>query len=214
MRAAERNENEADAKPPPGRYLFYLGDGRERLASSPLPPGYTSLIWLASDGRIWPQGKCGILTRLKFLFRFSLFQLRLLADRECGAICVFADRRLVHYSAFTPRYWRFPFLKDGDIQIGNTWTHPAHRARGLASFALGQILGLKQRPGRRFWYVVGVHNSPSIRVIEKAGFAIAGRGRFIKPWGIKLFGAYRMESAERPAPVIGASTAPGSTEWI
>jgi RimJ/RimL family protein N-acetyltransferase len=40
------------------------------------------------------------------------------------------------------------------------------------------------------WYVVEDINKPSIRVVEKAGFTLAAEGTWIKPWGLKLAGAY------------------------
>jgi len=100
----------------------------------------------------------------------------------------------VHYSGFTPRYWRFPFLQDSDLQIGDTWTEPSHRGKGLALFALLEIIRIKRKPGRKFWYVVGGLNTPSIRVVEKAAFSLVGKGTFIVPLGIKLLGSYVMSS--------------------
>ena len=104
----------------------------------------------------------------------------------------FSGYTLDHYSAFTAHYWRFRFLGDEDLQIGDTWTHPLERGRGLAFFALRQILAVKQETGRRFWYVVEKTNLPSIRVIEKAGFTVVGQGSFVEPLRIKLFGSYRI----------------------
>jgi RimJ/RimL family protein N-acetyltransferase len=119
-----------------------------------------------------------------------LHRLHLFAGRGSGVLLIYDRRRLVHYSGFTPRYWRFPFIADGDFQIGDTWTDPAHRARGLASFALQTIVTTLAKPGRRLWYVVEDINKPSIRVVEKAGFTLAAEGTWIKPWGLKLAGAY------------------------
>jgi RimJ/RimL family protein N-acetyltransferase len=98
----------------------------------------------------------------------------------------------VHYSAFTPRYWRFPFLRDGDLQIGDTWTEFSHRGRGIALFALLEIIRINRKPGRTFWYVVNELNAPSIRVVEKAAFSLVEKGTFVVPFGIKLLGSYVM----------------------
>jgi GNAT superfamily N-acetyltransferase len=117
------------------------------------------------------------------------------SNREVGALCIHHGHRLVHYSGFTPRYWRFPFLIDRDLQIGDTWTDPSHRGKGLASYALEEIMEIKQAPGREFWYVVGDTNFPSIRVVERAGFGLVGFGGWRKPWGIKLLGSYVMDLA-------------------
>ena len=79
---------------------------------------------------------------------------------------------------------------DNDLQIGNTWTDPSHRGRGLAIFALEKILVLKRKPARYFWYVVEAINRPSIRVVQRAGFELADEGSWQRPFGIKLLGSY------------------------
>ena len=186
--------NCGDSEPPPTvlPYLFYLGEVKQGSECPALPSTYTWSFWSPSTGGMWPRAKCRARVKLRFAFRFVVFYLDLFANSECGALCIFKGDTLVHYSAFTPRYWRFRFLGDEDLQIGDTWTHPLERGRGLAFFALRQILAVKQETGRRFWYVVEKTNLPSIRVIEKAGFTVVGQGSFVEPLRIKLFGSYRI----------------------
>lgn len=186
--------NGGDGEPPPTvlPYLFYLGELKQGFECPALPSPYTWSIWSPSKDRMWPGAKCGARVKLRFAFRLAVFYLGLFTNSECGALCIFNGDTLVHYSAFTPRYWRFRFLGDEDLQIGDTWTHPLERGRGLAFFALSQILAVKQKTGRRFWYVVEKTNLPSIRVIEKAGFTVVGQGSFVEPLRIKLFGTYRI----------------------
>ncbi|HZO81549.1 MAG TPA: GNAT family N-acetyltransferase [Candidatus Binataceae bacterium] len=145
-----------------------------------------------------PAGLPGLRPKLRFLFRWLLRRARLFAGAECGALLIRDRGAVVHYSGFTPRYWRFPFMGDDDLQIGDTWTAPAHRGRGLALFALETIVAAAARPGRCFWYVVANTNRPSIRVVEKAGFTLASDGVWIKPWGLKLLGYY-VPTAPRPS---------------
>jgi RimJ/RimL family protein N-acetyltransferase len=160
-----------------------------------LPGGYSASVWWPSLGRPWPSGASDLRTRVRFAFRYILDCAGLFSNREVGALCIHYGDRLVHYSGFTPRYWRFPFLPDQDLQIGDTWTDPAHRGKGLAAYALEQILEIKQKLGRGFWYVVAKNNFPSIRVVEKAGFSLIAIGDWNKPFGIKLLGSYVMEVA-------------------
>ena len=175
-------------------YLFYLGEGKEGAQLFGLPSPYTWSIWSPSKGGFWPGANSTTRVKLRFAFRYAVFHLNLFINADCGALCIFRGNTLVHYSGFTPRYWRFRFLKDEDLQIGDTWTHPSERGPGLAFFAVSQILALKHKTGRRFWYVVEKTNLPSIRVIEKASFTVVGQGSFVEPLGIKLFGTYRIGS--------------------
>lgn len=144
--------------------------------------------------------------RFRFLFRWVLHRLHVFAGDGCGALLVRDSTRLVHYSGFTPRFWRFPFLADGDLQIGHTWTDPAYRGEGIALFALQTVVRLERKPGRRFWYVVEDVNLASIRVAEKAGFALAGEGTWIKPWGLQLPGSFVMLTGSPDSPRDDAAT--------
>jgi RimJ/RimL family protein N-acetyltransferase len=179
-------------------YLFYCyscgsdkrgPNVRDDLGSSLHPP-YWWTLWQPRILPFLPSGLPSHGSRLRFLFRWALHRLHLFAGSGSGALLIYDGRRLVHYSGFTPEYWRFPFVGDGDFQIGDTWTDPAHRGRGLASFALQTIVATLAKPGRRLWYVVEDSNKPSIRVVEKAQFTLAAEGTWVRPWGFKLAGAY------------------------
>jgi RimJ/RimL family protein N-acetyltransferase len=115
---------------------------------------------------------------------------RVFPSRDSGAMLVYEGDEIAHYSAFTPRYWRFPFLASQDIQIGDIWTEPAHRGKGLAKHTLRRLIERLQVPGRSFWYVVEDVNRPSIKVAEDCGFRLAGVGtRVIR---IKGFDCYEI----------------------
>src|SRR5690348_13217152 len=148
-------------------YLFYVA-----IAPAPnrcaLPVGYSGEFWRPALGRIMPVGMPPG-ERKQYLLRRMLHALHLYSHRE---YCVFVVRhgsQLVHYSGVRPKYWRFPFMSPVDIQIGDTWTDRQHRARGIARFALQEILKKFEAPGRQFWYVVADSNVSSIKVAEAAG---------------------------------------------
>ena len=155
-----------------------------------LPAPYSCTIWRPEIWPSLPPGLSGLKLKLRFLFRWAVHRLHLFAGPGCGALLVYDRERLVHYSGYTPGYWRFPFIAGDDFQIGDTWTDPAYRGRGLALFALRTVVTKLARPGRRLWYVVGAINEPSIRVVEKAQFKLAAEGVWVTPWGFKLAGAY------------------------
>ncbi len=160
-----------------------------------LPVAYSVSMWWPSRRHPWPPGLSSIGSRARFAFRYLLDSLHGFSNREVGAVCIYYADQLVHYSGFTPRYWRFPFLSDDDLQIGDTWTAPAHRGRGLARYALQEILDLKRKEGRAMWYVVGDNNPASIRVVERAAFELVGVGHWHRPWGIKMLGSYLLDDA-------------------
>jgi RimJ/RimL family protein N-acetyltransferase len=194
---------------PLDHYLF-SGDGLDASRLPGLPAGFTSLVWLPSNLTIWPEAKNGLKPRFDFLLRFVLFHAGAYATSECGTVCIFKDDVLVHCTSFTPRCWRFPYLRDGDLQIGGSWTHPAYHGHGLFQSALRRILDFKQQEGRKFWYILDPVDFEAMRAMQKARFVLSGRVRSGRPWPIQLRenpmevpGSFR---ADKPEAVLRLAT--------
>jgi RimJ/RimL family protein N-acetyltransferase len=115
---------------------------------------------------------------------------RIFANRNYSAVIVFRDRAPVHRSCVFPGYFRFPFMSPLDLQVGDTWTSPSERGRGLATLALKAVVECCSDTGRALWYLADDQNKPSIRVAEKAGFTTAGRGHRTRPFGLRILGQY------------------------
>ena len=86
-------------------------------------------------------------------------------------------------------------MQANDLQIGDTWTDPGHRGKGLAASSIQEIVARCARPGRAFWYLVDDANSASIKAVERAGFSLAGEGRIQKRFGLGILGEYVMDEA-------------------
>jgi RimJ/RimL family protein N-acetyltransferase len=132
-----------------------------------------------------------------------LHQLRLFSNREYEVLLIRdrANGELAHYSGATGRYWRWPFMGAEDMQIGDTWTNPAHRGRGLGKFALAVLLRQLARPGRRIWYVVGAENLASIAIAKAAGMRLGGTGGRTHPRLFRFLHAYELRAAAGPSRV-------------
>ncbi len=175
-------------------YLFYsfsMDMLSNRKIRGPLPKGYSWMIWRPSLWQAWPSSSTMEL-KSRFLFRWVLLRLNIMHRPECGALLIYGERGLVHYSGFTAGYWRFPFMDHNDLQIGNTWTDPEHRGKGLALFGLQTLVENLSSPKRKLWYVVEAINTASIKVVERAAFTFTGDGTWIAPFGVKLMGAYHL----------------------
>ncbi len=174
-------------------HRFYQLTLAERVAAPALPAGMQAVWWRpgerwSPDPRI-PQN----VNRVWSLFH----HLRLFSSREFGVIMLCRGETLLHRAGVFPRFFRFPFMGVGDLQVGDTWTAPEARGQGLAGLALQQVLHDTFRPGRRYWYLVEEANAPSIRVIEKAGFRCVGSGARQPRAGVSALGFYAIA---RPAP--------------
>lgn len=119
--------------------------------------------------------------------------LRIFRNRDYCVATVWQDKRLIHYTHVFPRFWRFPFMSNNDLQLGDIWTAEDYRGRGIASVVVTQVLLEKRQPGRTFWYIVHSENKPSIRLAEKLGFDLKGTGRKWPLFGIYVLGTYQIE---------------------
>ncbi|MCE5303108.1 MAG: GNAT family N-acetyltransferase [Planctomycetaceae bacterium] len=113
--------------------------------------------------------------------------------RDYGILVIYDGKRLVHRSCVFPKWLRFPFMNDIDLQIADTWTHPDYRGKGLAAFAASQIVSLCRRDGRVFWYFARIGNMASIRVAKKIGFRECGKGSRVSGFGCRSLGRYQIE---------------------
>ncbi|HSV74202.1 MAG TPA: GNAT family N-acetyltransferase [Chthonomonadales bacterium] len=152
----------------------------------PLPDGYTWQLWQ-------PRGLRFIAPGMSWLLGILYWVAGCVLARGVPGYGVVVLRYLgatVHRSIALPRFFRHRFLGERDVMVGGTWTHPDHRGRGLASFALCAAVRGMAAPGRRFWYVAHEENTASIRVAERCGFRLAGRCMRTRRLGLRLLGEF------------------------
>lgn len=170
---------------------FYSKGSEDSAVSSPdLDKPYQCIFWQPGWFSVVPPGLRGA----RFMVWWLFHRLRIFVNRDYGLLLVYCDKDLVHRSCVFPGFFRFPFMKKQDLQIGDTWTAVEHRRRGIAAFAISKILEVCRQPGRQFWYVVDEENLPSIKAVEKAGFRLAGTGARVNRFGLRLFGKYEIQS--------------------
>ncbi len=176
-------------------WLFYAFE-------SGLPPpsrmplgGYSVSVWRPSGAAIRPDGLPLYPSFVWWLFHFA----RVFKNPSYCIVMISNRDRVVHRSCVFPGYFRFPFMAEDDLQVGDTWTHPEHRGKGLAKAGLRESLALGGTHPRRFWYVVEETNTPSIRVVENAGFRVIGYGQRSSPWGLRLFGRFQIDRMSPPS---------------
>lgn len=169
------------------RWLFYAADSNASLRAPQIDPGYTIEYWTPTLAQAVPEGMPPLPFAIWSLFHFA----GVFYNRGYALFLIRHNGRIVHRSVVTPGYFRFPFMRSADLQVGDTWTDPEHRGRGLATLALTGILH-RHSTGRRIWYIVEGSNAASIRVVEKAGFTYAGAGCRMPRFGLSVFAAYRL----------------------
>jgi lipopolysaccharide/colanic/teichoic acid biosynthesis glycosyltransferase/RimJ/RimL family protein N-acetyltransferase len=186
-RVCRRLEAPPAAEPPGVTILFYRWDGPAKRRAVP-PTDCELRTWRpAGDG--YPPIGSFFLENLVWL---AFDRLGIFASREFEELTLWRGGRLAHRLVITPRWPRFPFMAEGDLQIGALWTAPKHRRLGYAAAMVGEALG--RRSGRPVWYLVEAENAASIRLAQACGFRLAGRGRRTRPLGMTAFGRFRLEA--------------------
>jgi RimJ/RimL family protein N-acetyltransferase len=171
-----------------GNYLLFVQSSHQEPAPITLDPALSYEFWRPSLFHWWPAG----------LFRFPLLvwalfhYLGVFTNRRYAIFLIRHGAEIVHYSGVYPGYFRFPFMVQEDLQIGDTWTSVSWRNRGLAQFAVQKIVEAAASSVRNVWYVCDEENVASVRVIEKCGFRCVGRLERTKLLGLRVFGQYQL----------------------
>lgn len=148
---------------------------------------YSVYLWRPGLTNIFPPG----LLEIKFLVWWLLHYLRIFPNRDyCVLLILDKGKTLIHRSCAFPRYFRFPFMRDNDLQIGDTFTDGKCRGKGLATYAILKIAESLKMKNRKFWYITDENNKPSVRVIERCGFYKVGYGERTKLFGSKFLGSF------------------------
>lgn len=180
----------------PAPYLFYRRDiaGAARQAPDTAGGGRV-LVWRPSWRRVPPP-----LIRSRVNWVWWLFHnLHVFRSRAFCVILVVRDGRLLHRSNVFPPYFRFPFMRKRDMQIGDTWTDERERGRGIATAVIGVALARAAQRDGDAWYIVEANNRASIRAVEKAGFTLVGRGTRLPRLGLKPLGYYAITESCIPS---------------
>jgi hypothetical protein len=121
-----------------------------------------------------------------------MHQLRGFRTRSYSALVVYAGPAVAHRSLVFPSSFVFPFMRPDDLQIGLVSTTPSHRRRGLAVFALRDVVRRFEQPGRRFWYLTEDSNEASARVASDSGWQVIGAACKHHRFGSRRLGSFEL----------------------
>lgn len=171
------------------KVLFYLRGPEEAGDRPRLPPGALVRVWRPAADGFPPRGSRRPQNLIWWLFtRTGVFR-----RPDFAELSVWRDEGMLHRLVVTPRWRRFPFMGDDDLQLGDLWTRQDARRQGLARVAIAEAHRRCANGTGRFWYVVDAENLASIRLIESCGYRFVGAGRRTSPFGIRAVGQFRLE---------------------
>ena len=169
------------------RIQFYLRRKRV-INAAPPPEGYDFQLWKPSLLEIKPSR---LPMHPKLVIWWLFHQLGIFQTKDYSILLIVHEKAIAHYSFVFPKWFRFPFMTRGDLQIGDVWTSENHRNRGLASCALCKIVQLHESDAADLWYLTTNENEPSAKVAQKAGFTLHAEGVRTNCLGLSLLGSYQ-----------------------
>jgi GNAT superfamily N-acetyltransferase len=168
---------------------FFCRDGGAPVPPSlVLPAGCALRIWRPDADGLPPARHC-IAENMAW---FAFDRLGLFARNDFAELSVWEERRMLHRLIVTPRWFRFPFMAAGDLQIGALWTAPHARRRGLARAAIAAA-HRRFSACNRFWYVTDDANAASVRLALACFYAPIGTGKRTRPLGLAALGRFRID---------------------
>ena len=167
-------------------HVVFRAAGPSSESRAALPAGYAFELWTPSLLPTTPASVPERTYRVWWLFH----RLHVFRNREYSVAIVWHGDEVAHRLALFPGYFRFPFMQRDDLQIGDVWTDPAHRGRGLAAAGLQFAMRHTKRSDRAFWYLTEETNTASIRTAERAGLRRYGTATRTSRLGVRLFGQF------------------------
>ncbi len=144
------------------------------------------MLWHPTLNKIRPAGCKETSYLIWWLFKY----LRVFSNQNYSVSLARHQNRIIHRTLITPRYFRFPFMEKNDLQFGDIWTDPAYRGQGIATSSIIQVANHFVKKNSKLWYIVDEKNTASIRLAEKLGFTLYGKGVRQSRLGIRTIGQY------------------------
>ena len=155
------------------KYIFYKGHANTmNVVNKKLDKNYYFKIWKPKIYKIAPRGLFSII----FFIYWICHYLKLFRNSFYSIYLIYYKNEIVHYSVVLPKFFKTPFMKKNDLQIGPIGTKKEHRRKGLAAYAIQEIIKSYKNPNKKIWYLTRKENIISGQVIEKFGFKAYGEG--------------------------------------
>jgi RimJ/RimL family protein N-acetyltransferase len=164
----------------------YRFDGTRAPSAEPSPVRFE--LWRPSLFELHPP----FVPKLTYSVFWGFHQAHVFRNRQYAVLLGYEGSRVVHSMTVFPPYFRFPFMRKNDLQLGNLLTAEDQRGKGIATAAIRRAVELVGQPGRRIFYLSRVDNVPSIRAAERAGFTRVGTAKRTHRFGVRLFGQFKV----------------------
>jgi len=122
--------------------------------------GYRLILYKPGLFRLSQYGSNAVVNILWYFVTLGKFRILFLLDKET----------VVHYSYITPKTYRFPFMKNNDVQIGPCATNSEYQKRGIFTEVLKLIPSFYAYQSDAVWTYTTLTNLASQKAFAKAGY--------------------------------------------
>ena len=138
---------------------------------------YRVEIWRPGLTRLSPPG----FPKKYILFWFAHY-LGIFKNKNYSVIFVYDkdNGALVSSTLLVPKYFKWPFMGDKDLQYSYSITKPAYRGKGINTYVKQYARVLYPDPEIAFWGLVNPQNISSIKVLEKTGLRYLKTTKVVK----------------------------------
>lgn len=106
----------------------------------------------------------------KYLLYWIFHVMGIFKSNDYCVILVYKSNKLVASAMMVPRYFKWPFMADKDLQLTYVMTNPEFRGRGIGELMLKEAINMFSDEDRNLWYVTDTGNTASIRLCVRMGF--------------------------------------------
>ncbi len=177
------------------KYIIYSGKAAPDSGKH-LDNDYVFKVWKPKMFSIFPKGISSFSFSAECFAWWLFHYFFIFKSRNYSIFLVYhgQSKELSHYSVVLPKHFKTPFMRNSDLQIGPIGTSEKHRKKGLASFAIGEIMKKYGKEGTSFYYIVREDNEASRRLIESFGFSIFARAVKTKRLGLSFLGKFIIQN--------------------
>ena len=127
---------------------------------------------------------------IPFLIWYIFHYLGIFENKKFSIAYIKNKNKILHRTLIFPKFYRFPFMKKQDLQLGDILTEKSFRGKGVASKVISFIL--EKYKTKNFWFLCNENNISSILIAHNNNFKLKGYGYKVIPFGLNIFSYYKL----------------------
>jgi len=140
---------------------------REVCCDFKIDSSYKFKIWTPSLLNFLPPNKS-----FKYIIYWLFHYTRIFKNRNYSAIIVYKDKNLIASLLMVPKYYKWKYMKNNDIQFTYVLTEADYRGKKIAPLMINFGFNALRDKVDNFWYVTDNSNVSSMKVAEKLNFNV------------------------------------------